>query len=60
MIEIKATAAQKSVSKNRTLIKHKIGTTVYEVSLFFSDKSKENLNDKIMRLIKSDPQISTL
>ena len=60
MIEIKTTAAQKSDSKNRTLIKRKIGTTVYEVSLFFSDKSKENLNDKIMRLIKSDPQISTL
>lgn len=38
-------------------ITRKIGSTVYEVSLFFSDKSKESLNDKITRLIRNDPQL---
>ncbi|MDR2572716.1 MAG: transposon-encoded TnpW family protein [Oscillospiraceae bacterium] len=40
-------------------IQRKIGSTVYEVSLFFNDKSKENMNDKIMRLIRNDPILST-
>jgi hypothetical protein len=40
-------------------MQRRIGSTVYEVSLFFSDKSKENMNDKIMRLIRNDPILST-
>ena len=32
----------------------KIGGTVYTVQVFFSKTSKENFNDKLLRLIKKD------
>lgn len=32
----------------------KIGSTVYEVCVHFSQTSRENMNDKILRLIKND------
>ena len=32
----------------------KIGNTIYHISVQFSDKSKENLNDKILRLATND------
>jgi hypothetical protein len=34
----------------------KIGSTTYELFIYFSKTSRENLNDKIMRLIKNDAQ----
>ena len=55
MTETKTNTAPKSRKITR-----KIGSTVYEVSLFFSDTSKESINDKITRLIRNDPQISTI
>ena len=35
-----------------------IGGTTYQVALHFSSTSKETMNDKIMRLIKTDPLLS--
>jgi len=35
-------------------IRRKIGGTMFEVSVHFSNKSKETMNDKIMRLIKNE------
>jgi len=32
----------------------KIGRTKYNVQIFFSKTSKENFNDKLLRLIKND------
>ena len=32
----------------------KIGSTTYEVSVYFSKTSKETISDKILRLIKSE------
>jgi hypothetical protein len=34
----------------------KIGSTTYEVTINFSKTSKESLYDKILRLIRNDPQ----
>ena len=41
------------MQKENTFSK-KIGRTAYIVQVFFSKTSKENFNDKILRLIKSD------
>ena len=35
----------------------RIGTTTYEVSIHFSDTSKETMADKIKRLIEQDIQL---
>jgi len=35
-------------------IRKKIGNTIYRVSVHFSDTSKENLEDKILRLARND------
>jgi hypothetical protein len=32
----------------------KIGSTTYEVSIYFSKTSKETISDKILRLIKTE------
>jgi hypothetical protein len=34
----------------------RIGNTTYRVSVHFSDKSKETMNDKIMRLIRNEAE----
>jgi hypothetical protein len=39
------------------VIEKQIGSTTYEVHVQFNENSKENLHDKILRLIKN--QIST-
>ena len=36
------------------IIRKKIGNTVYRVSVHFSDTSKENLEDKLLRMAKND------
>ena len=43
----------KSTNESNTFSK-KIGRTVYNVQVFFSKSTKENFNDKVMRLIKND------
>ena len=35
-------------------ITKKIGGTIYKVSMYYSETSRENLNDKISRLIKNE------
>ena len=35
-------------------VTRRIGSTDFEIAVFFSDRSKETLNDKIRRLIKSE------
>lgn len=50
-----ATLPQSDVSTDRT-ISCKIGSTTYDVTIHFSKTSKENLNDKIMRLVRNDLQ----
>ena len=37
-----------------TTITKKIGQTIYRVQIHFSKNSKENFNDKLMRIIKND------
>jgi len=50
-----AALPQSDLSADRT-ISYKIGSTTYDVTIHFSKTSKENLNDKIMRLVRSDLQ----
>ena len=38
----------------KNFITRKIGSTVYVVGVHFSDTSKENFNDKLLRLVKAD------
>jgi Holliday junction resolvase RusA-like endonuclease len=35
-------------------MRKRIGSTVYDVNLFFNPDASEKLNDKIMRLVKRD------
>lgn len=44
-----------SQSKTQTnMLTKKIGGTIYNVFFHFSDTSKENINDIILRLIRND------
>jgi hypothetical protein len=36
------------------VLRRRIGSTDFEIAVFFSDTSKETLDDKITRLIKSE------
>jgi hypothetical protein len=47
-IEIPADGKGEPIKLKRT-----IGKTTYEVSAYFSEKSKENLSDKIFRMIET-------
>lgn len=42
------------INKNSNKIIKKIGTTTYEISLYFSEKSNDKMIDKIERLIEND------
>jgi len=45
------------LSKNTShFIRKKIGNTTYKVSVHFNDRSKENIEDKILRLAKNDAE----
>ena len=37
-------------------ISKRIGSTVYEVRVYFNQDTKEAFNDKILRLVKNDAQ----
>jgi len=42
----------------QTNMRKRIGSTVYEVNVFFKQEAKETINDKILRLVKNDLQFS--
>lgn len=45
----------KSDSKMQSLFfRRKIGSTIYEVSIYFSKRSQETIKDKINRLIQQE------
>jgi hypothetical protein len=46
------TAAQKV--REPRIFTRRLGSTDFEIAVFFSDTNKETLNDKIKRLIKSE------
>ena len=48
---------QTTTQKPDVTITRRIGTTIYTVSVHYSKTSAEDINDKIARLIKSDPAI---
>jgi hypothetical protein len=48
------TTANSQTEQNKTTFTKKIKSTDYEVSVYFSDKSKETINDKIARLIRNE------
>lgn len=46
------------IEGKKNIIKKRIGSTTYKVSVHFNQNSRETMNDKILRLIQSDPQTS--
>ncbi|MCL1882331.1 MAG: transposon-encoded TnpW family protein [Defluviitaleaceae bacterium] len=44
----------KITSTNAGVLRKKIGNTTYRISVYHSTTSKENLQDKILRLAKND------
>ena len=50
-----ATAAT-TTSATQGYFSRKIGNTTFLVSVAFSDKASESIEDKILRLVKSDTQ----
>ena len=52
-----ATAQGKSSAQAKPMNSRKrIGSTVYEVNVYFNQDAKETMNDKIMRLIRNEAQ----
>jgi len=45
--------------KVKNFITRKIGSTTYVVNVRFSDTSKENFNDKLLRLVKANETATT-
>ena len=43
-----------AATKNNPTFRKRIRTTNYIVGIHFSTNAKENVNDKVLRLIKSD------
>jgi len=39
---------------NKNTFSKKVGRATYNVQVYFSKTSKENFNDKILRLVKND------
>ena len=37
-------------------LKKRLGSTVYEVNVYFNQDAKETMNDKIMRLVRNEAQ----
>ncbi len=51
----KADATKRAQEKRRGFTR-KIGNTTYDVSIHYSQQSRESMNDKIIRLIENDMQ----
>jgi len=50
-----AKRTSQSVKNNvKMTMQKRIGSTVYETSIFFNPDAKETMSDKILRLIKND------
>jgi hypothetical protein len=49
-----ATATTVEPRRESRTITRRIGSTDFEIAVFFSDTNKETLNDKVTRLIKSE------
>ena len=47
-------------AKTEPVIPLRIGSTTFEVTIRFSETSKETLEDKILRLILSDSEMSKI
>ena len=51
-------AAKTSIEAKTVKLQKRIGSTVYSVSIRFSDKATETLEDKLLRLIESEVRTS--
>jgi hypothetical protein len=52
-LQTSATTAAEPRRESRTITR-RIGSTDFEIAVFFSDTNRETLNDKVRRLIKSE------
>ena len=53
---MKKADSTKRTQEKRWGFTKKIGNTTYDVSFHYSRQSRENMNDKIIRLIENDMQ----
>lgn len=53
---MKKTDTTKRVQEKRRGFTKKIGNATYDVSFYYSQQSRESMNDKIIRLIENDMQ----
>ncbi len=51
---MQTTTAKKEQPRESGVFTKRIGSTTYRVSVHFSKTSRETVNDKILRLIKSE------
>ena len=51
-----STAVMTATKQQTGFVRKRIGNTVYAVSIYFNNKSKENMDDKILRLAKYDAE----
>ena len=49
-----------NIAKTEPVIPLRIGSTTFEVAIRFSETSKETLEDKLLRLILSDSEVSKI
>ena len=55
-----AKRTSQSVKNNvKMTMQKRIGSTVYETSIFFNPDAKETMSDKILRLIKNDLNLTS-
>ena len=45
---------RRELSDTEPAIRHKIGRTTYLVGFYFSEKSRETMQDKILRMMKNE------
>ena len=49
-----ATTASRTSEREPLMLQKRIGSTVYSVSIRFSDKATETLEDKLLRIIEGE------
>ena len=57
MEEEKQMEFQADTERKTKTLERKIGKTTYEVSLYFSQTSKERMSDKVIRLLENELRI---
>jgi len=58
IVKIKGATPGMNIQAEPVKMRKRIGSTVYEINVYFNHDAKETMNDKIIRLIKNDLNFS--